>query len=183
MIFKFGALLFIATYLSVATALPPCTCTREGKPVCGSDGQTYGNLCMLNCAQSFNPSVTLQRVGACDDNPLPSDGASQVNVVEVSSCSCPRDAKYVCGSDGNTYDNTCLLNCAGISNPGLHIQNDGPCDNSVKVVEHAENVTCNCTRSYKPVCASNGVTFENECMMHCAGTHLTVQNPGPCESN
>ncbi|CAG4956271.1 unnamed protein product [Parnassius apollo] len=183
MLFKYGNLLLIAAYISVTTALPPCICTREGKPACGSDGQTYGNLCILKCAQSFNPSVTLHRLGSCEENPLPIDDDIEVYDEEVSPCSCPRHIKYVCGNNGNTYDNTCLLNCASRSNPGLHIQNNGPCDNNVKVAEHAKNGTCNCTRVYKPVCASNGFTFENECMMHCSGTHLNVQNPGPCESN
>lgn len=35
----------------------PCICEDACQSVCGSDGQTYGNDCTLECAQQFNPHL------------------------------------------------------------------------------------------------------------------------------
>nr|AHW57452.1 Trx-Inf4 [synthetic construct] len=44
----------------------PCACFRNYVPVCGSDGKTYGNPCMLNCAaQTKVPGLKLVHEGRC----------------------------------------------------------------------------------------------------------------------
>uniref|UniRef100_A0A098LWJ9 Ubs_10 putative toxin n=1 Tax=Unedogemmula bisaya TaxID=746885 RepID=A0A098LWJ9_UNEBI len=59
---------FLTALLALAFAgdqCPPSACTDEYSPVCGSDDQTYSNLCMLKNAQCQDSSLTLKSQGAC----------------------------------------------------------------------------------------------------------------------
>ncbi|KAG6450649.1 serine protease inhibitor dipetalogastin [Manduca sexta] len=161
--------------------LEPCTCTREMKPVCGSDGATYSNPCLLNCATQANHQLSVKHAGPCEDRVQVVDQPDQ----SLSSCACTRNLAPVCGSDGVTYNNPCLLNCATQSNPSLSVKYTGPCADRVQIVDHPEHesgVSCACTRNLEPVCASDGVTYNNKCIMRCmGGKHLTVVRHEPCE--
>ena len=79
---------------------------------------------------------------------------------------CPKIYAPVCGSDRKTYDNDCHLevaSCNAFKQNGVNIKlaHGGICEE-----KRGEEEECgkSCPRILRPVCASNGQTFGNECL-------------------
>lgn len=166
-----GVLLVFTAYICSSQALPPCTCTRNYVPICGSDGETYNNQCLMDCVNySSHRNIVAVREGPCE-GALPT----------VFDCVCPFNYLPVCGTDGSTYPNQCNLDCARQRTAGLEMKYAGPC-----VEPTTEGFACFCTREKKPVCGSDGNTYSNDCLLNCATAKdntLSIAKYGPCEDN
>jgi len=95
----------------------PCICARILQPVCGVDGETYGNPCVAAC-----DDIEIAKNCSCDDEceslieedadydpemPRKADPAPKF-------CACGRDYRPVCGVNGKTYSNECMATCEDV---------------------------------------------------------------------
>ncbi|CAL1545351.1 unnamed protein product, partial [Lymnaea stagnalis] len=123
----------------------PCLkpCAKILRPVCGDNGETYGNECELNNGNCYRPQwdpVTKVRDGRCGEA-APNDECPQA---------CTLEYNPVCGTDGVTYPTRCVMNAQ-------------TCNKNSRW----GNINCPifCTKEYRPVCGSDGKTYGNICSL------------------
>ena len=101
-------------------------CTSIHEPVCGTDGRTYNNQCALDIAickaSAENKKLELVHGGTCKPpQPPPTYCGMRCSMIR----------KPVCGSNGKTYGNKCLLDMAKCEanpkNEKLELKHEGPC--------------------------------------------------------
>ncbi|EDO40376.1 predicted protein, partial [Nematostella vectensis] len=123
----------------------PPGCPKILRHVCGSDGTTYDNSCLLRltaCQQKKR--IRVRGFGHCHGKP-----------VCVCPPGCPSEVKPVCGTDGVTYDNLCSLRLkACTDNTRTRFKAFGEC---------ACVCPPKCEKVYDPVYGSDGKNYDNEC--------------------
>ncbi|XP_072002325.1 ovoinhibitor-like isoform X4 [Engystomops pustulosus] len=131
-------------------------CDRMSKPVCGTNGKTYQNECLL-CADilKLKLEIKIKYRTKCNDQSH-EDGCQGYGDI------CTSDYSPVCGSDAVTYANKCSFCYAKKRNADLIFVSDGTCK------EKSHEDVCQgygdiCTRDYSPVCGSDAVTYANKC--------------------
>lgn len=169
----------------------PSICTDVLEPVCGCDGQTYGNACE---AAAAGVSVAGQGSCDCEDNAdclsgsyceKPIGACSGQGACSAVPRACTRELDPVCGCDGTTYPNPCVAAAAGVS-----IRFAGSCETCAENGDCASGQYCQrpdgaceaagvcaerptlCPLAVAPVCGCDGETYSNACEARAAGVNV-----------
>nr|CDP92328.1 Bm4004, isoform j [Brugia malayi] len=182
----------------------------ESSPVCSNDGTDYPSLCHLRahaCKTKRNESVKYYgKCDPCKDFICSVGTVCKVTADRRAECRCSQQCAMhsdpVCATDGNTYENECLMSVSACRHDNeVLTYHKGRCkdDNPCKLIHCSELETCHiqengkavcrcieyCPPITKPVCSINGKTYDNECVMlrsACMSKmHNAVRHAGPCD--
>jgi len=163
-------------------------CTQVYDPVCGKDGNTYGNECEAN-----RDGVEIAYEGECFDKCSSNDECSFGQVCRNDTCQAPCQIDCfapdpVCGTDGNTY--SCGEEDAACY--GVEVAHEGECPVELECSSNAECAGDNVCRDGfcqqacevqcivpDPVCGEDGITYVcGEADAACHG--VEVAHEGEC---
>ncbi|XP_048187586.1 serine protease inhibitor Kazal-type 5 [Perognathus longimembris pacificus] len=120
-------------------------CTGESRPVRGADGTVYRNACyrcravlqqealerakLQGKPSHSRASEEQQSRAESSIASLNSDMCKHYQILPRMGYICPKVLKYVCGDDGQTYDNPCMLCHENLMRQAnVHIRSEGKCE-------------------------------------------------------
>ncbi|XP_071500926.1 agrin-like [Diadema antillarum] len=104
----------------------PNLCQPAKDPHCGSDGVTYSSLCEYGVAACKDPTLRLRYAGPCVPGTV--DPCARI---------CDSFEDPVCGTDGETYWNPCLLQLAHCKDPTITLAFRGHCPGTTRNIGNA----------------------------------------------
>lgn len=194
----------------IEACIRSCPVTSEYNPVCGTNNETYNNLGRLMCAQQCGVVVEIQRKSTCSAANVPTesstsfdrgDGLLQTTDVPaniqqcISLCPQSEETRPVCASNGVTYRNPLAILCAQMCGLDIRATKLSACtiDNRKPVVQQPLSLStltciksCPTTTENKPVCGTNGVTYQNPSYIQCiriCGVNVEIHRRAPCPSS
>lgn len=109
----------------------PTYLCRSRTPVCGSDGRTYQNICVLEAAKRLHQPLATAHKGPCfmiqSAEVLERARLSKRDHRTKHETHCNLTFLPVCGTNGQTYRNRCFLKYDMSKKPWLRLEHRGWC--------------------------------------------------------
>uniref|UniRef100_K3WZ10 Kazal-like domain-containing protein n=1 Tax=Globisporangium ultimum (strain ATCC 200006 / CBS 805.95 / DAOM BR144) TaxID=431595 RepID=K3WZ10_GLOUD len=159
------------------------TCSKIRKPVCGSDGTMYSNLCILKNAQCDNSEIMQMAEDKCSSTTTSTSGSNSstsTTTGDSSTSTSTTTGDSSTSTSTTTGDSSTSTSTSTGGSKGPVISTGGSDSNVAQC-------TTMCTMELDPVCGSDGKTYSNPCALKNAQcenpkSNIVVKAAGECQA-